>query len=180
MKGRVYVNLKEWVKIAIRYPPKTYKTFRKLSVLLAVHPSFLVEFPIGKTMKNGAIQTARNPWGIYGATGGNSEFPSRGGLLPSPANRGQKVSQCATSQKHSLSLLVSPVRTSRQRQTRRPRLLFSFSAKCSHQRQQQQQKEAAAAGKQQASRQASRQAAAAGKKQGRSSRQAATSVCPQT
>ena len=33
-----------------------------------------------------------------------------------------------TSQKHSLSLLVSPARTSRQRQTRRPRLLFSVSA----------------------------------------------------
>ena len=34
---------------------------------------------------------------------------------------------------HSLSLLVSPVRTSRQRQTRRPRLLFSFLVKCLHQ-----------------------------------------------
>ena len=53
-----------------------------------------------------------------------------------------------TSQKHSLSLLVlvSPARTSRQRHTRRPRLLFSFSAKCLHQRQQQQEEAAAAAG----------------------------------
>ena len=50
-----------------------------------------------------------------------------------------------TSQKHSLSLLVSPARTSRQRQTRRPRLLFSFSAKCLHQRQQQHEEAAAAA-----------------------------------
>ena len=50
-----------------------------------------------------------------------------------------------TSQKHSLSLLVSPARTSGQRQTRRPRLLFSVSAKCLHERQQQQQQEAAAA-----------------------------------
>ena len=50
--------------------------------------------------------------------------------------------------KHSLSLLASPARISRQRQTRRPRLLFSFSAKCLHQRQQQQEEEeeAAAAG----------------------------------
>ena len=45
---------------------------------------------------------------------------------------------------HSLSLLVSPARTSRQRQTRRPRLLFSVSAKCLHERQQ--QEEATAAG----------------------------------
>ena len=43
--------------------------------------------------------------------------------------------------KHSLSLLASPARISRQRQTRRPRLLFSFSAKCLHQRQQQQEEE---------------------------------------
>ena len=49
--------------------------------------------------------------------------------------------------KHSLSLLASPARISRQRQTRRPRLLFSFSAKCLHQRQQQpEEEEAAAAG----------------------------------
>ena len=50
--------------------------------------------------------------------------------------------------KHSLSLLAFPARISRQRQTRRPRLLFSFSAKCLHQRQQQQEEEeeAAAAG----------------------------------
>ena len=47
--------------------------------------------------------------------------------------------------KHSLSLLASPARISRQRQTRRPRLLFSFSAKCLHQRQQQQEEEEAAA-----------------------------------
>ena len=49
-----------------------------------------------------------------------------------------------TSQKHSLSLLVSPARTSGQRQTRRPRLLFSVSAKCLHERQQQQQQQGAA------------------------------------
>ena len=88
--------------------------------------------------------------------------------------------QCVTSQKHSLSLLVSPVRTSRQRQTRRPRLLFC-SAKCSHQRQQQQEEassssrrkqqkgEAAVAG---GSSSSSRQAAAAAGKQ-QASRQAA-------
>ena len=48
--------------------------------------------------------------------------------------------------KHSLSLLASPARISRQRQTRRPRLYFFFSAKCLHQRQQQQEEEEAAAG----------------------------------
>ena len=48
--------------------------------------------------------------------------------------------------KHSLSLLASPARISRQRQTRRPRLYFSFSAKCLHQRQQQQEEAAAAGG----------------------------------
>ena len=50
--------------------------------------------------------------------------------------------------KHSLSLLASPACISRQRQTRRPRLLLSFSAKCLHQRQQQpeeEEEEAAAA-----------------------------------
>ena len=45
----------------------------------------------------------------------------------------------ATAMFQSLSLLVSPARTSRQRQTRRPRLLFSVSAKCLHERQQQQE-----------------------------------------
>ena len=48
--------------------------------------------------------------------------------------------------KHSLPLLASPARISRQRQTRRPRLQFSFSAKCLHQWQQQQEEAAAAAG----------------------------------
>ena len=51
-----------------------------------------------------------------------------------------------TSQKHSLSLLVSPDHTSRQRQTRRPRLLFSVSAKCLHEWQQQQEEAATAPG----------------------------------
>ena len=73
-------------------------------------------------------------------------------------------SQCfmPTSQKHSLSLLVSPARTSRQRQTRRPRLLFSVSAKYLHERQQ--QEEAAATGGSNNSRrqQQQQEAAAAG------------------
>ena len=44
--------------------------------------------------------------------------------------------QCfPASQKHSLSPLESHARTSRQRQTRRLRLIFSFSAKCLEQRQ---------------------------------------------
>ena len=47
--------------------------------------------------------------------------------------------------KHSLSLLPSPARISRQRQTRRPKLIFSFSAKYLHQRQQQQEEEATTA-----------------------------------
>ena len=57
------------------------------------------------------------------------------------------------SQKHSLALLVSPACTSRQRQSRRPKLLFSISAKYLHERQQQQgkqrqqQEETAAGGK---------------------------------
>ena len=90
--------------------------------------------------------------------------------------------------KHSLSLLASPARISRQRQTRRPRLLFSFSAKCLHQRQQQQEEEeeaAAAAGGGSSSnssrrqqQQQQQQGAAARSKQAASKQKAATSVCP--
>ena len=72
-----------------------------------------------------------------------------------------------TSQKHSLSLLVSPARTSGQRQTRRPRLLFSVSAKCLHERQQQQQGAARSSNNRQAvgERQVSSRWAAAGKQE---------------
>ena len=102
---------------------------------------------------------------------------------------------------HSLSLLASPACISHQCQTRRPRLLFSFSAKCLHQRQQQQQEEeeeeaaAAAAGRgssssnssrrqqqQQQLQQQQQQGAArkqqASSKQAESKQKAATSVCP--
>ena len=89
--------------------------------------------------------------------------------------------------KHSLSLLASPARISRQRQTRRPRLSFSFSAKCLHQRQQQQQEEeeeAAAAGgggsssNSRRQQQQQQQQGAASSKQAASKQKAATSVCP--
>ena len=95
--------------------------------------------------------------------------------------------------KHSLSLLASPARISRQRQTRRPRLLFSFSAKCLHQRQQQQEEEeeaAAAAGgggnssnssrsqQQQQQQQGAASKQQASSKQAASKQKAATSVCP--
>ena len=81
--------------------------------------------------------------------------------------------------KHSLSLLASPARISRQRQTRRPRLLFSFSAKCLHQRQQQQEEEAAAAGGGSSSNSSRRQQQQQQQQQGAASKQkAATSVCP--
>ena len=104
--------------------------------------------------------------------------------------------------KHSLSLLASPARISRQRQTRRPRLYFSFSAKCLHQRQQQQEEAAAAGGGGSSSKEEEEAAAAAGgssssrrqqqqqeaaaaaggssssSKQAESKQKAATSVCP--
>ena len=94
--------------------------------------------------------------------------------------------------KHSLSLLASPARISRQRQTRRPRLLFSFSAKCLHQRQQQQEEEeeaAVAAGggsssnssrrqQQQQQQQGAASKQQASSKQAASKQKAATSVCP--
>ena len=82
---------------------------------------------------------------------------------------------------HSLSLLASPARISRQRQTRRPRLLFSFSAKCLHQRQQQQQQEeeaAATAAGGSSNRSSSSKEQQASNKQAASKQKAATSVCP--
>ena len=82
--------------------------------------------------------------------------------------------------KHSLSLLASPARISRQRQTRRPRLIFSFSAKCLHQRQQQQQEEeeAAATAAGGSSNSSSSKEQQASSKQAASKQKAATSVCP--
>ena len=80
---------------------------------------------------------------------------------------------------------MSPARISRQRQTRRPRLLFSFPAKCLHQRQQQPEEEeeaaAAAAGGGGSSSNSSRrqQQQQQQQQQGAASKQkAATSVCP--
>ena len=88
--------------------------------------------------------------------------------------------------KHSLSLLASPARITRQRQTRRPRLLFSFfrkmfapaaaaagggggSSSSSRRRKQQQQQQEAAA---------TAAAAARSSKEAASKQKAATSVCP--
>ena len=149
-------------------------------MLLAVHPSFLVEFPIGKTMKNAYKRHAilgvsmeppaeipSSPVVVdychhqqievkkYRNVPPARNIPSLCWCLPSvpPASAKQGDRDC-------YFLFRQNVRTS--------------GSSSSSRRKQQHEEEAAAAGGSSSSRQA------ASKKQGRSSRQAATSVCPQT